>query len=198
MGDVTFHKQKQRVDELLIGPLTFAGMRRQQRFKIADQELFLDQLRNRLAYLDADNLQIVAASVAAAAGGKRKNIWPDLVTITNWARGLQTPPDCNSDLIIRYMRSRAGKYAWDLGPEYALVLRKYLRKYMRPPNDYSWVDMRKSAGEIIGRADLIRERSARGVHDEYDQRWLAALNRAIDDVRRLVFPEPESADNETA
>ncbi|PHS21751.1 MAG: hypothetical protein COA84_15160 [Robiginitomaculum sp.] len=198
MEVMTDYQRKKRVDELLIEPLIKTGMRKQARFKLEDHERFLDRLRGRLAYLDADNLKVLVPVLESAAGGKHKNTWPDLVSITNWAHGLQKPPDGDSRLITSYMKSEAGKQAWKLGPEYALMLRKHLRTYQRPPIEYSWIKIRQDATDLIGRATVIKERMTRGTASDEAQSWLAGLERALKDVEGFVFPKIESAEHEQA
>lgn len=198
MEKLTRHMRKKRVDECLIEPLKAMGMRKQHRFRVEDQEAFYAQLRGRLAYMSAEGLEVLRAMVEGNATGQRKNVWPDFISIVNWAKAIEAVPDGENEMITSYMASAAGREAWARGPEYAMALHGWMRRCGRPPNSYAWKH------ELEGRAAKAHRESARVIAlvdagkaraDERD--WLDGFSSHKRHVEKLVYPQAnESGANE--
>jgi len=191
-AELSEYQQRQRVAEMLIEPLEAEGMVRQRGVKVEDHEKWLENLKSRLAYLEPVNLRAVRHSIARAAGGKRRNRWPAILSITNWAHDLQRPPDNDNRMVTSYMASAAGQMAWDRGPEYAVALRMHLRRVRMVPNAYTWQKINANAEEMARRAEYIEDATARAVETEAEKQWLAGFRDAIEIVKKLVFAKEET------
>lgn len=172
MEGAALREGRERVKTHLIDPLVQKGMQRKQGWTV-DQEIeFLDRLQNYLAYMTADNLQGLAETVERYAAGKHKDRWPKEVSITNWARRLQSPPIRMSRLVRSYIQSGAGRAANERG--YLAELFDYLKRVGAPPNTFAM-------GEIIALAEKNRERRAKvkaGRGTIEDEQWFHSyMNR---------------------
>ena len=186
----TRHMRKKRVDEMLIEPIKAMGMRKQHRFRVEDQAAFLEKLRSRLAYLSAEGLAALRPIVEGAAMGARKNVWPDLVSIVNWAKSIEAVPDVESEMITSYMASAAGRRAWERAPELAMALHGFMRRCGRPPNDYAWQhDLDKSATEMRRRVLRVRELIMSGKARPDELELIEAYERHKAHVEKLVYPQ---------
>lgn len=176
-----------RVRRVLIEPLQAQGLRRRRGVTAGDHAAWLDRLARRLAYLGEGHLAVLAESIAANAGGADRAEWPSEVSICNWAAALETPPDEDLRLVPSYLRSAAGRSAWEEGPEVAVALRAHLRRFRRPPVGGDWPMIRKQAAEWAHRQALIAEalQAGRATAEQVAQRdaWVATVDR----VRSMVF-----------
>jgi len=159
-----------RVRRLLIEPLVEQGMSRKRSMSVAEHERCLDKLTDYLGYLSDANLAAIGDLVVRFAEGERKNIWPDVVTIRNWAWRLQDPPPRVSPYPASVMRSAMGRRAFDDG--YAVELYRIARRLGPPPGKYVIAKLRDEARENRRRRDLIAERQARGAAAPDDLAWL--------------------------
>lgn len=174
-----------RVREHLFKPLDASGLRRPRNQTASGHEAMRARLEKRLAYMGADNLAALVASLERLGEGPAKNRWPDEVTVWNIARQIQPPPDRIDRLLTSYMASRAGRAAWQRGPWEAVALARNLRWYGPPRHDASW-------DRIANEADKIRrhhQRSREG-NDQDSVKALASLDAELAHVKGLVFPEP--------
>ena len=180
-------QQRRRVAETLIAPLEAEGMKRKRGVKVEVHEKQMESLKTRLAYLVPKNLAALRHAVARAAGGKYKNEWPSILTITNWAHSMQSPPDQDNRMVTSYMASAAGRAAWDRGPEHAVALRTHLRRVRLVPSAYTLPKINQRAAELKHRRTYIAEAVNRGVATDAEKDWLAGYQDAIEKVRKLVF-----------
>lgn len=177
-----------RVDHLLIEPLRDAGLRKQRRMTAEGLEEMLGQLRRKLSYLSDASLEALREIVERHAGGAARNLWPDQVSILNWARALQEPPEGESRLVVNFMACEAARRFYEeAGIEGAIALRKFLIRQHRAPCSYGWTLIRQQAEEWRRRRSILRERG--GALSEADQTWLAGFEAAGTECRALMFPE---------
>ena len=162
---------KERVRVNLIDPLVSRGMVRKRGRSVEDHQRMLDSLEARLAYMAADRLVALAEVVESYAEGKKKNIWPAEVSITNWARRLQQPPASESRLVRSYLQSGAGDAALSGG--YVVELFLYLKKYGTPPNDYALKGIRQEAEGNLRKRRRIECDPEEGRTRPSDMAWLA-------------------------
>lgn len=178
---------RMRVRRLLIEPLARAGLRRRPRVSAEEHDAALRRVEERLAYLGEAELGVLAEIVERSAGGEARNLWPDEVSVRNWAAQLRPPPAEDSRLVVSWMGSAAGRRAWDEGEEVAVALCKHLRRIGRPPTDFDWTRIRREASGWAHRRVVVAERIEAGTAGEADLDWRNGLHRAIAEVRRLVF-----------
>jgi hypothetical protein len=134
---------KERVRLHLINPLRMAGMTRKRTMLEPDYLRFLDSLAARLAYMRADRLQALAEVVERYAEGTRKDRWPSEISILNWARRLQEPPETESRLVRTYLQSAAGDAA-DAGG-YLVEMFQALRENGLPLTRFNFDQIRSDA-----------------------------------------------------
>lgn len=187
---------KARVDVLIVDPLELEGMARKRGVSIADHERYLEELRNRLAYMAPNNLHVMRGVIRANALGVARNNWPGMVSIKNWAHALQDRPEADSRLVLSYMASAAGRAAWERMPEEAVSLRRYLKKVGRPPTtDYEWKVIRDRASGWRHDLERIRDAECRSELDESDRNYLESFRKMRARVEKLVFGEQREAVN---
>lgn len=187
-------RSESAVWRIVIGPLLGMGLRKPKSRSVEDQAEFLARLDRRLGYLSDAALDALAEVIRRGAVGDARNVWPDEVSILNWATAIEAPPDCESRLVISYLGSAAGRRAWEEAPEVAVALRAHLRRFGRPPlGDYDWEKIR-------GRADSWRRDMERIARLEEEGRLLGehvafrtSLLAAIDTARELVFAKVEAS-----
>lgn len=172
MEGVALKEGKERVTVHLIAPLEKAGMRRKGSVTMAVHQDFLNRVRARLAYMDADRLAALCEVVEVHAGGKARDIWPSEIMIMNWARRIQTPPPSESRLVRSYLQSAAGSAARDRGCLVELFW--WLRKYGAPPNDFAWTQIETEARENSGRRARLQREAAHGTVSPSDAAWVKA------------------------
>lgn len=176
---------RHRVRRLLIEPLLAMGLRKQRRHSAEEQEALFDRLEARCGYLADGQLEALAEAVRRGAHGEARNVWPDEVSILNWAAALEPPPDVESRLVTSYLASRAGRTAWDEAPALAVVLRRHLKRAGCPPVPYDWVEFRSKARELVREEQRQRVLEAERGASDWLEAWLAEVER----VRVLVFGE---------
>ncbi|TPE47240.1 hypothetical protein [Amaricoccus solimangrovi] len=184
---------RMRVRRVLIEPLCRLGLRRRPRISAEDHDAMLRRLEERFAYLDEPSLSVLCEGVERAAGGDARNLWPDEVSIRNWAEQLCRPPGGESRLVRSWLASAAGRAAWDEGQEVAVALRKYLRRHGRPPHDFDLVRIRREADAWRHKRAVIAERVDAGSAGQSDLDWERRFAEAVDLVRGLVFSGEEGA-----
>lgn len=169
---------KARVRKCLLEPLEQRGMVRKRSRTEAMHQAMLESLEARLAYMTDENLLALAEVIERAAGGKSKNIWPEEVSVCNWARRLQEPPASESRLVRSYLQSAAGEAAKSGG--YLVELFWHLKRYGAPPNDYARMQIQREADENRTRRLMIERDRERGRASPNDEAWA----RGYMDMRR--------------
>jgi hypothetical protein len=190
MGDgakLSDDQKRRRVAEVLVKPLVAEGMKRERGVTLEAHEKWIKGLKTRLAYMDPENLIALRHGIARAAGGKHRNTWPSILTITNFARALQRQPDDDDDMVTSYMASRAGREAWERGPEYAVALRQYMRTVHLVPHEFTWPKINASGAQLTSKHLRISKLIEEGRASEEDMRWHSGLQEVIALTKALVF-----------
>ncbi|OQC19054.1 MAG: hypothetical protein BWX69_03066 [Planctomycetes bacterium ADurb.Bin069] len=178
----------ERVQAELIEPLVRMGMRKAGNVTAEDHAAFLGRLAERLAYLVEDQLLTLREVLGRHGQGKARDVWPSELSVLSWAHALFPPPE--SRLASSWMASVEGRRAWDEDPLLAVALHRHLRATGVPPQTRAadhWPGIRSRAAEWARRRTRIEERRDRGPLGGEDAVWLAGLQRALDEVRALVF-----------
>lgn len=187
------YQRRKRVAEVLIEPLEAEGMRRKRGVKPDEHEKQMESLKTRLAHLTLPNLNRMRLYITRAAGGKDRDVWPSLVSISNWALDIQAPPDDDNEMVISYMSSAAGRKAWGMGPQYAVALRTYLRRARLVPNAYTWKTINQNGADLERTRERVCEALANHSATEVDREWLAGYEKAVEAVKKLVFKKEVAA-----
>lgn len=172
--------------DLLVAPLIDMGLRKQRRHTAEEHDAIMRRVAAKVSYLDEGQLVALAEVVARNAGGAARNVWPDEVSICNWAAAIEPPPESDSKLVRSYMASRAGRAALEEGIEVAVALRRHLKREGRPPSSWDWKMIREAAdGWRRQRGEYMRaERDGRA--GDVAKRWLAEFAKVADQARTLV------------
>jgi hypothetical protein len=195
MDEQALREGKERVREHLICWLGERGLKRRRAIPAEVHARHMDELVNLLAYLSADELMGLRDVVMRNAQGDLRNIWPDQVSVLNWAHALRRPPDRSSRLITTYLSSAAGVAAWNRSPYEAVILWRHLKEHGRPPvGDGAWRIIRETAEAAAHTVGLTRERLAAGrVVADRDRAEAEWFDRAQAHVKALVFPDARVA-----
>lgn len=140
MDKVSFAQRRDTVLANVLEPLDADGMRKRKGVSVEDHEAFKHDLAERLAWLSVEWHEPLRDTIERNAEKSKsrdklnppRNIWPDAVSILNWARGLSQFGDVPK-LVGTYMRSRAGREAWAISPFMASALHRQLVNAKRPP-----------------------------------------------------------------
>ncbi|MES2814515.1 MAG: hypothetical protein V4720_06435 [Pseudomonadota bacterium] len=167
-----------RVREVFIGPLEADGMVRPRGATVAEHEAFLQKLVERLSYLPAPDLTVLAECILVRGGGKQRNEWPAFITIWSVAQNVcrQPEPDESRHIMTTWLRSRGGPVARDGG--YLVELWRYLRAFGVPPGPAALDKIKIDADEnrrTRARLAALRERGAASASD---LDWLDRAARA--------------------
>lgn len=147
----------------------------------------LDRLTDKLAYLGAANLMVLAECVidyAAHAPGAGRGAWPAEVLIIGWAHGMQAPAPQNSPIVASWLRSIEGPVA-DAGG-YLVELYRHLIRHPVPVMSFTLTKIKEEARDNQRRQALIRDRMARKVDGQEDRQWLEAYLSDERTARALV------------
>lgn len=182
------------VTERLLDPLARLGMAKPRKVSAEAHADMLGRLKRHLAYMTPEELDMLAAHVERFAGGKAKNEWPAEITIRNLARLIRPSPGGNARLVESYMRSAAGRRAWDQGPGHAVALAAFLAAKDRPPYVHDARLIAEEGEDLDRRARFRGRRLAEGRADGVDREQEDAWRREVARVRGLVFPGQEATD----
>lgn len=161
-----------RVRRLLIAPLQGDGMRMPARTAEADERAYLDRLADELSYLSDAALDAVRVWMARHGEGSQRCFWPRMVSVLSVADAYQPRPVEEFPALVSWLSSVAGEAAWREGrlvAEFEFLMRK-----KRPPiNDQDRKQIHDYAVASERRAELVRDRVARGLSPLYDDgQWL--------------------------
>lgn len=186
------------VRERLFDPLEAGGMQRRKRTSAAAHDAMKEKLARWLSYLTGEELDLLRQTLERYAGGPAKNEWPGEVAIKNLARVIRENDEDLERLVRSWMRSAAGRRAWDRGPGHAVAELRFLRAKKRPPYTLDRLDLEVEGDDLDRDARIRDERRARGLggtrEDEAAARWRAA----VEEAKRLVFPHGERARDDAA
>lgn len=183
--------RKAKVRRFLIDPLIADGLTRPKAVTIEAHAAFLDELADRLAYLDDRLLVTLHDLVLTYAEGPHRNVWPGFATIWNLAVRLRQPPDNERHIMTTWLASRAGPAAREAG--HLVELHAWLRKHGCPPTPYAMAKeiLPEAAENARTRARIARDVEA-GRARPSDVDWLNGYLRA------LAYCEGLVADGEAA
>lgn len=189
-----------RVRTLLIEPLEAAGMRRKGNVTEAAHRERMGKLAERLAHMTPAGLEALRQVVSRLGEGPRRDVWPSDLVIIRYAEGIEKPPAGADRLLTSYMRSAAGRAAWERSPFEAAELARYLVRFRRPPpGDDAFRTLRAKAAERARDLAAAGRRREEGRASEDDLRELQAWDSACARVQALVFPnEPEMGESDAA
>lgn len=189
-----------RVRTLLIEPLEAAGMRRKGSVSLDAHRERMGKLAERLAHMTPAGLEALRQVVSRLGEGPRRDVWPSDLVVLRYAEGIETPPPPSDRLLTSYMRSAAGRAAWERSPFEAAELARYLSRFRRPPpGDAAWRALRERAAGRAGDLAAAQRRRAEERASEDDLRTLDAWEAGRARVQTLVFPnEPEMGVDDAA
>jgi len=124
-----------KVRHYFIDPVIESGMRRKRGVSEASHKTWLARLADELAYLTPEHLEALQSYAIRWAGGAKKDVWPERVSLLNAAYALQPIPSRNHDYAKSVVRSKMGKVADQQG--YLVELFGLARRWGPPPNKYS-------------------------------------------------------------
>ena len=183
-----------RVRELFVAKLEGEGLIRPRSATVAEHEAFVAKLIDRLSYLPAPDLTVLAECVLRRAGGKAMNEWPAFATIWNVAQTVcrQPEPDEARHIMTTWLRSRGGPVARDGG--YLVELWRYLRAFGAPPSTAALDRIRAEAEDNRRTRDRLRGARDRGTATPGDLDWLDRYARATAYCEGLVAGGEEARD----
>lgn len=192
MTDVTANEEAQNlsgralVRAVLIEPLVDAGLRRAPGVSLADHDAFLQRLVERLAYLDAPALLVLAELVLDIAEGKLHNQWPSFATIWNTCQRVQRmpPPDEERHIMTTWLRSRGGPVALQGG--YLVELHGHLQRRGAPPNDYELTKIKERAADNARQCARWSQKRREGTASPDEVAWLDRYDRQSQYCLQLV------------
>ena len=189
-----------RVRTLLVEPLEAQGMRRKASVTVEAHRERMGKLAERLAYMSPSGLQALREVLARLGEGPRRDVWPSDLVILRYAEGIETPPPAGNRLLTSYMRSAAGREAWDRSPFEAAELARYLVRVKRPPpGEDARRGIRNRAAERAKDVASAERRRGQGRASDDDLRLLAEWETGRARVHALVFPsEPEMGVDDAA
>lgn len=165
---------RERVERLLLAPLEERGLRKQKRQSAEQLAAMKGRIAARLAYMSAEALVTLRLAVEHGARGEARNLWPDEISVMNWAHTIEPPPETHSPLVVSYMKSAAGRAAWGRCAFEAAALLRYLKRY-GAPRDVSWISIREDAEEMRRVLARARERGDAAVVAEWEARKAEVL-----------------------
>jgi len=179
-----------RVRERLIAPLEARGLRRKRGAAMGDHEDRLRRMARRFAWMSDRGLDALREAVEGSGDGPRGDVWPSDLVIWKCAVRIETPPPSENRALSTWMRSRAGRAAWDRSPFLASAIAGFIVKRQRPPlTDGEWRIVETQAAERerdVGAAERRRRDGRASADDETIlERW--AVGRA--NTAALVFPQ---------
>lgn len=182
---------RERVRERVIVPLARLGLRKRRGQTAADLAAVLEELCARLAYLSEGGCETLRETVLRLAGGERRNLWPEAATILNVAAQIEPPPDTVSPLVRSWLGSAAGRRAWARGPEHALALRRYLKRYGPPQADAAAAVIAADAADMRARVEAALRRLSADPQDGRAREIAGNWNRAVREVGQMVGAHAE-------
>ena len=173
-----------RVKRVVLEPLAELGLARPAGMSAALFEKAQSGFANNLGYMSEEGLLSLRLSIEGNLLGKNKNRWMDPATVYAWARSIEPEPATEPELVLSFLRSRAGEEALRGG--YAAELRKYLSKYRRPPLPNFLHRLGVEAEANQSRVVRIEENRACGRARPEELNWLKSYRTAQSIAKGLV------------
>ncbi len=171
---------ERQVRDRLIDPLLKRGLSKPPGLTRPMFEAMLDDLCQRLAYMDPLNLDALAEQVAANPAGKERDRLPIANRILEWAGRIEPPCDDASPLLRAVFGHALGRDALVEG--WAPELLGHLRKWRKWPGGFEVRTLREEGTAAERKLRDIEMRLARDgevgrEEDQYRQRRRAAIER---------------------
>lgn len=190
MDKSSYEAGKAQALELVVEPLKRDGMRKPHRMRTPDYEAFLDQVAGRLAHLTPEGCATARGLIFEVAAGSRKTVWPELLEIAGIGHAVEPRPLGLNDGARRFLRSAAGRAAWDAGEPRAVALCRYLERMKRPPIDAGgWRQIDGWQAEIVQRLAALERAEAHGFATERELAWREHHRAAVSKARAYIFEE---------
>ncbi|NIZ63300.1 hypothetical protein DL239_20235 [Sedimentitalea sp. CY04] len=150
---------EKRVQDVLIKPLLDLGLAKPSTLTKARFDDMLKELRQMLAYMTAENLDLLRQEVEVRPGGKDGDRFPIALKIRKWARDIQQPVSGPSPLMIEVFTHQLGRDALEKGwaPELMINLRG-ARKW---PGPFTVSGIKAAADDAMRRLEDIELRLSR-------------------------------------
>lgn len=177
---------KQAVRDLLIQPLTDAGLKRPRGLSERAQKEALAMLVRDLDHMNAENVRTLCDSVLrqATLPGPGQGFWPAAVMIIAWGHGLQVRPFRLHRLVTSWLASVEGPMAEAGG--YLVQLLRFLRQHKRPPTKFDLAKVKEQAGEDNRHMGVVEDWVARGTAAQSERDWYEAYLRDQQMARDFV------------
>ncbi len=177
---------KQAVRDLLIQPLTDAGLKRPRALSERAQKEALALLVRDLDHMNPENLRTLCDSVLrqATLPGPAQGHWPAAVMIIAWGHGLQVRPFRLHRLVTSWLASVEGPMAEAGG--YLVQLLRFLREHKRPPTKYDLAKIKERAGEDNRHLSVVEDWVARATCTQFERDWYEAYLRDQQMARDFV------------
>lgn len=177
---------KQAVRDLLIQPLTDAGLKRPKGLSVADHARAVAMLVRDLDHMSPENLRTLCDAVLrqATLPGAGQGCWPAAVMIIAWGHGLQVRPFRLHRLVTSWLASVEGPMAEAGG--YLVQLLRFLRQHKRPPTKFDMAKVKEQAGEDNRHLSVVEDWVARGTAAPSERDWLEAYLRDQQMARDFV------------
>lgn len=167
-----------RVKAMLVEPLLNSGLGKPGHLTKERFEAMLEEVCQKLAYMDAVSLAALAEEAPALAGGKARDRFPLATVLLPRGAEIKAPPDDGSPLMRAVFAHGLGQDA--LAQGWAPELLRWLRKNRRWPNAYVLTQLRQDAESAIRQLREFEGRLAReGELEVNAARWR-------DDRRALI------------
>lgn len=184
MGSEKQEAGRDQVRAILLEPLEALGLARPTDLNAASFKKMPNALAKNLAYMGAGALDTLRITVEANLCGSNKNHWPSPAMIYKWARDLEPEPKGETDLVVSYLRSRAGPRALQGG--YIVELRTDLARFRRPPSVAALEGIQARAQKNARRRTIISENVAVGRASADDLSWVAAYWEIHEGCAKIV------------
>ena len=177
---------KQAVRDLLIQPLTDAGLKRQRGLSDRAQKEALALLVRDLDHMSSENLRTLCDAVLrqATLPGPGLGHWPAAVMIIAWGHGLQVRPFRLHRLVTSWLASIEGPQAEAGG--WLVQLFRFLRQHKRPPTKFDLAEIREQAREDNRYLSVVVDWVACGTATQDKRQWYEAYLRDQQMARDFV------------
>jgi hypothetical protein len=168
-GETEGLEGKAAVKALLLERLEEAGFLKPRRLGAEAFEKGKAYMAERLAYMTADNLMVLADALVDTAQGSD---WPSEIVVMQLARGIQAPPAATSRALSSWLASVEGPKAVAGG--YLVDLYRFIRGKLRPPMPFEMNLVMGRAVENARHRMMVDDRVRRNAASDEDRAWLVS------------------------